>query len=349
MKFNEKLLELRKKKGWSQEELGDKLDVSRQTISKWESGQTTPELEKLIKLSELFEITVDELIKGDKDISNNISNEIDRNDKENKDNRTVHKNKRFSKFKKIILLVLLAVIICYIIIVIGRLKIIYAAENILIDNISKYTYLEIDKTEYNESSNYLDSNYSSLAFWIYNSGTVNKEKIRVRYGGEENKKIILFQEYDEADVATYESSYKCIEIDEENLTYKILESLPSEYVSMFHYSDIHFEYQKYYNEKVGYHSIESLLMAMDLRIKIAKVNNGGMTGYYISDRNKIYSDSCSLIVDTLTKTIVLEKDIFDEQTNNRISSGVYRYKYSENAVSEEDVTIPDLAEYTLVE
>ena len=62
MKFNERLLELRKKKGWSQEELAYKLDVSRQTISKWEAGQTTPELEKLVKLSEIFEITVDELL-----------------------------------------------------------------------------------------------------------------------------------------------------------------------------------------------------------------------------------------------------------------------------------------------
>lgn len=60
MKFNERLLELRKKNGWSQEELGYKIDVSRQTVSKWESGQTTPELEKLRMLAKLFEISVDD-------------------------------------------------------------------------------------------------------------------------------------------------------------------------------------------------------------------------------------------------------------------------------------------------
>lgn len=64
MSFAEKLMELRKQKGWSQEELGDKLDVTRQTVSKWELGATTPEMEKLAAISDLFGITTDELIKG---------------------------------------------------------------------------------------------------------------------------------------------------------------------------------------------------------------------------------------------------------------------------------------------
>ena len=64
MTFAEKLIELRKSKGWSQEELGEKLDVTRQTVSKWELGSTTPEMEKIAVMSELFGITTDELIKG---------------------------------------------------------------------------------------------------------------------------------------------------------------------------------------------------------------------------------------------------------------------------------------------
>jgi len=62
MSFSEKLIELRKSKGWSQEELGDKLDVTRQTLSKWELGQTTPEMDKLIELSKLFDISIDVLV-----------------------------------------------------------------------------------------------------------------------------------------------------------------------------------------------------------------------------------------------------------------------------------------------
>lgn len=63
MKFNEKLIALRKEKGLSQEGLGEKLDVARQTVSKWELGETTPEMDKLIKISEIFEISLDDLMK----------------------------------------------------------------------------------------------------------------------------------------------------------------------------------------------------------------------------------------------------------------------------------------------
>ena len=62
MKFNEKLIELRKKEGLSQEELGYKLNVTRQTVSKWELGQTTPEMEKLVEMSKIFNVSTDELI-----------------------------------------------------------------------------------------------------------------------------------------------------------------------------------------------------------------------------------------------------------------------------------------------
>ena len=62
MEFREQLMELRKQRGWSQEQLGAKIGVTRQTVSKWETGDTTPELAKLIELSSLFEISVDQLI-----------------------------------------------------------------------------------------------------------------------------------------------------------------------------------------------------------------------------------------------------------------------------------------------
>ena len=63
MKFNEKLLKLRKEKGLSQEELGMEMQVSRQTISKWESGQSYPDFTRLVMLSDFFDMTLDELVK----------------------------------------------------------------------------------------------------------------------------------------------------------------------------------------------------------------------------------------------------------------------------------------------
>ena len=62
MEFNNKLYELRKQKGFSQEELANRLNVSRQTVSKWEIGESTPDMEKLIAISDLFEISLDELV-----------------------------------------------------------------------------------------------------------------------------------------------------------------------------------------------------------------------------------------------------------------------------------------------
>lgn len=80
MKFEEKLITLRKSRGWSQEDLGNQMGVSRQSISKWESGQTSPEMSKLIDLSRIFEISVDELIciKAEKEEKNEptIVNEV---------------------------------------------------------------------------------------------------------------------------------------------------------------------------------------------------------------------------------------------------------------------------------
>ena len=62
MNFAEHLMTLRKQRGWSQEELGDQIGVTRQTVSKWEMGQSTPELEKLMELARLFDMSIDRLV-----------------------------------------------------------------------------------------------------------------------------------------------------------------------------------------------------------------------------------------------------------------------------------------------
>lgn len=65
MILGEKIAQLRRKNGWSQEELADKMEVSRQAVSKWESNQTTPDLERILRLSSLFGVTIDYLLKDD--------------------------------------------------------------------------------------------------------------------------------------------------------------------------------------------------------------------------------------------------------------------------------------------
>ena len=64
MTIADRIQSLRKSKGMSQEELADRIGVSRQAVSKWESEQATPDLEKVVIMSEIFEVTTDYLLKG---------------------------------------------------------------------------------------------------------------------------------------------------------------------------------------------------------------------------------------------------------------------------------------------
>ena len=65
MKIGKKIMDLRKKNGLSQEELAEKIGVARQTISKWELGETSPDLKQSKELSKIFNVSLDELVSND--------------------------------------------------------------------------------------------------------------------------------------------------------------------------------------------------------------------------------------------------------------------------------------------
>lgn len=65
MIFADKLIQLRKKSGWSQEELAEQMNVTRQSVSKWEGAQAVPDLEKMLRLSQLFGVSTDYLLKDE--------------------------------------------------------------------------------------------------------------------------------------------------------------------------------------------------------------------------------------------------------------------------------------------
>lgn len=65
MNLADKIIEERKKNGWSQEELASKLGVSRQAVSKWESSGSIPDLQRILQMSELFGVTTDYLLKDE--------------------------------------------------------------------------------------------------------------------------------------------------------------------------------------------------------------------------------------------------------------------------------------------
>ena len=72
MKLSDKIIKLRKTNGWSQEELAEKLDVSRQAISRWESAAAQPDATNILKLSKLFGVTTDYLLNDDYESDNDL-------------------------------------------------------------------------------------------------------------------------------------------------------------------------------------------------------------------------------------------------------------------------------------
>ena len=61
----DKIIMLRKKNGWSQEELAEKLNVTRQSVSKWEGAQSVPDLTRILQLAQIFEVSTDYLLKDE--------------------------------------------------------------------------------------------------------------------------------------------------------------------------------------------------------------------------------------------------------------------------------------------
>lgn len=75
MNFAEKLKAERTKQGWTQDELAEKLFVSRQSVSKWEKGLNYPSIEMIIKISDLFGLTIDELLRSDDELTKKVIKE----------------------------------------------------------------------------------------------------------------------------------------------------------------------------------------------------------------------------------------------------------------------------------
>ncbi|GLO67542.1 transcriptional regulator [Oceanobacillus kimchii] len=72
MIFGDKLKKEREKRGWSQDYLAEKVYVSRQSVSKWETGKNYPSIEVIINLSDLFGITIDELLRSDEELKEKV-------------------------------------------------------------------------------------------------------------------------------------------------------------------------------------------------------------------------------------------------------------------------------------
>ena len=85
MSLGENIFKQRTNQNWSQTDLANELNVSRQSVSKWENNTAVPDLDKLIKMKQIFEVSIDELVFGEtsKEISNEKGNNISTNENTN--------------------------------------------------------------------------------------------------------------------------------------------------------------------------------------------------------------------------------------------------------------------------
>lgn len=88
MKISEKIKSARAKSGLTQEDVAESLEISRQTLSNWENAKTLPDISSVIKMSDLYQVSLDELLKGDVTMTKKIE----------KDEKTLENNNRAFKF-----------------------------------------------------------------------------------------------------------------------------------------------------------------------------------------------------------------------------------------------------------
>ena len=118
MSFSENLMRLRKQKGLSQEEFANEIDVSRQTVSKWELGSSTPEMEKLMQMSNFFGVSVDDLLNSDDITSKTIKventnniNETEKAPETNYNNYKTESDGKENKKKKTVTALIVTLIV----------------------------------------------------------------------------------------------------------------------------------------------------------------------------------------------------------------------------------------------
>lgn len=146
MTIYDKLVQLRKSKGWSQEDLAEKLNVSRQAISRWENGTALPDAENLRQLSHLFDVSSDYLLNDDYESDDDLPRV--KSVEATLDN-TVKKNQKFLLIAAVAFIV---AAIAFLIAGIDQLNIvliILAVVNAVLSGVSIYRYESSKKKEVN--------------------------------------------------------------------------------------------------------------------------------------------------------------------------------------------------------
>lgn len=150
MSFGENLISLRKQMGWSQDDLANNLNLSRQAISKWENDTSKPDIDNVKKISKIFSVTIDDLLNNEVPKEKAVALDVK---KEEKKERTI----------TIVKLMIITVIVLYVISVIYK----FASLLIIVNGVQKYANL---------------SNYHYVITTYENSSTITREEASFENG-----------------------------------------------------------------------------------------------------------------------------------------------------------------------
>ncbi len=163
MKINEKIMNLRKKAGISQEELAEKLNVTRQTVSKWELGTINPKMDKISEMSKIFNVTLEELI-NEEEIVMEEKEKVSANSYTPKDNNV----RKWPIILTGVLLIVLLIVLIFRIIVMGSVLDIG-------NNIFSFIMSSMKSTNDDYHKQYEEKQKSLLEFYNNVSAQMNQE------------------------------------------------------------------------------------------------------------------------------------------------------------------------------
>lgn len=332
MEFYKKLNKLRKEKGYSQEELSNKLNVSRQTISKWENGFSTPDSENLINIAKFFQVDVNELV-------NDIKISSQNNFEETKEN---HKNK-----KKIIIVVF---IIAFVIGVFAFL-INIIQRYLIIDNISKnfaYIYLQNNNSYvYSECISSIDTVTLEQLFSYENSYCKNDILKKEYY--ETNSNINLKKNDIELVRIEYRDSSNYFDI---NVTEKTYIKSPYDKGSDFYYNLTVSNLDSKICNEFNYMSSfkEKLLLALNFNYEIShlKGNNETDNFYLLKKVSEEGNEKITLTTSVYNSNYFLNLEI---KEHNRDTSKIETISYNlfnDETLLEENINFINLSNYTKI-
>lgn len=320
--FSEKLYELRKEKGFSQEELAEKLNVARQTISKWETGVTVPDTNNLIELSKIFEITIDDLVGKKEDV--------------------LETNKKINK-KQLIKIILIIVIIIAMISLIGvviyRVILVFKLANGLVNSKSRdlsfyYHYQEIGLTngltdKWNFTETYRNGDKMIMRHYITPIESFVEDK---------TPEVVKIEYFDK------DNYY---EIDCKNKTYK---KLKNDLSPEFYYNctgiNLDGQVVMEFGDISNIKNIIKIALDFNNKFEVSKKDTGDLVINLRSGLNFDNQISYQVIEDdNYPEVSVIKTDgEFGVLDYNAIS-----YIWQVVDLGDEEVAIPDLTEFTLIE